>query len=444
MNNLNKSKSSHKQSSSTESGKQGHLSFLDKLYLNSIEYLINFKKHFKEYAIAIMIVLLIRSTIGVVYQIPTGSMIPTFMIGDTLLANRFYYGLKIPFTDGVPGLRLPPIKELGIGDIVIFRGPQEKRFLDFSIDYTPANEALLRRLNDASQNKGLADITDFGVFSSPTPNYIILSRYPLYSENNNSANDVVNELEIRLSEEMYLQYQSELTSLRPRNFREHTMVMSYRYHKEYSFFAQLINTPLSGVSMILTVLARSPYLYAYANLLKEWYPNLSDSTGEFSFYPNRYLDTTKEYVKRVIAKGGDSVEIRNKEVLVNGEKLTWATQYQVDKDNEQFFITVEDLPHSPKSTERMFTHPIRFSRSIIRPTSPFPQDTWPFDVETRLASQYRDNFGPIKVPEGHYFVMGDNRDESLDSRYIGAVPEEMVSGTPMFIFLPWNRRSAIH
>jgi len=101
-------------------------------------------------------------------------------------------------------------------------------------------------------------------------------------------------------------------------------------------------------------------------------------------------DPSKDFIKRVVALGGDTVAIKNKQVYINGQPVT-----------------------DPHAT---FTD----SRSM-------PPDLYP-----------RDNLRPRKVPEGSLFVMGDNRDQSYDSRYWGFVPLSDVRGRAFLIYWSWK------
>ncbi|MDK2745480.1 MAG: signal peptidase I [Nitrospira sp. BO4] len=102
-------------------------------------------------------------------------------------------------------------------------------------------------------------------------------------------------------------------------------------------------------------------------------------------------DEEKDFIKRIVGLPGDTVQLRNKVVLVNGQPL----------DDKAF-------------TQRIDPGIID---STINP---------------------RDNFGPVSVPEGSYFVMGDNRDQSLDSRFWGYVREEKIRGKAFRIYWSWN------
>ena len=105
------------------------------------------------------------------------------------------------------------------------------------------------------------------------------------------------------------------------------------------------------------------------------------------------LDPSQEYIKRVVGLPGDEITIRDKQVYVNG--------------------TLSINPHEIHTDTQ------------IRPIS--------LDI--------RDNFGPIKVPEHSYFVMGDNRDNSYDSRFWGYVPDTGIVGLAMIKFWSWDTKT---
>ena len=99
-------------------------------------------------------------------------------------------------------------------------------------------------------------------------------------------------------------------------------------------------------------------------------------------------DRSKDFIKRVIAVDGDSVEVRHKQVYVNGAKLM------------------------------------------------VPQAT--FADDDREIPGLRDNFGPVTVPSHKLFVMGDNRDRSHDSRFWGFVDLDDVKGKAFLIYWSWD------
>lgn len=86
------------------------------------------KKHIiREYIesilIAVIMALIIKAFIVQAFKIPSGSMIPTLMIGDHILVNKFIYGVKIPFTDKI----IIPFKNPKYGDIIVFKFPEDEK-----------------------------------------------------------------------------------------------------------------------------------------------------------------------------------------------------------------------------------------------------------------------------------------------------------------------------
>ena len=401
---------------------------INKLYKDSIEYLVNWKRHVKEFAWAIVIVLIIRSSLGVIYRIPTASMIPTFREGDILVGNRFYYGLKLPFTDEKEGLRLPAVREPEVGDVIIINGPQEKMFYDIIVDYDEKNYALLNEMNEASREKGLINNEKFPAFSGKK-NYIVLE----------FSND---KAILHLYEGVYEAFKNRIErELNVLATEERVYVMNYNFPAQKSWVKTYLSTPIAGVSILAKVIYQSPFFLVHDSLLRLV---ANDFTKTISFYPNRFIDNTKEYVKRYVAKGGDVVQIKNKVLYVNGEISPWSKNYEIDPYINSFKIYQEFLRHSEKSqANQFFKHPLRIGEDYIESKARFDSREWPFEPETSYAANFRDNFGPITVPEDHLFLLGDNRDESLDSRYIGAVPKWFIKGKPYFIFYPWDRSSVV-
>jgi signal peptidase I len=101
-------------------------------------------------------------------------------------------------------------------------------------------------------------------------------------------------------------------------------------------------------------------------------------------------DDTKDFIKRVIGEPGDTVEVRSKAVYINGKQLDDPWGVHAD--------------------------------SIVYPA----------------GFEKRDNFGPVTVPPGQYFCMGDNRDKSYDSRFWGFVEDARIRGKAFILYWSWD------
>jgi signal peptidase I len=126
-------------------------------------------------------------------------------------------------------------------------------------------------------------------------------------------------------------------------------------------------------------------------------------------------DESLDYIKRCIAVGGQTVEVRHGEVFVNGkpegEKTDLGKRYD-ERERDWVRLTRIDTPYRKSYTIRHY--------------------------EQHNANDPSHNYGPVTVPDNHYFMMGDNRDNSADSRSWGFLPHQNVEGEALIIYFSWN------
>jgi len=150
------------------------------------------------------------------------------------------------------------------------------------------------------------------------------------------------------------------------------------------------------------VLFANKFIYGARIPFTDWkLPAIRDpKSGDIVLF--KYDGDPENYIKRCIATEGQVVEIRDKVVYVDGKKF-----------QDVKYIKFEDLNIYPEQ---------------------FPENNiWPPGTGFN-----RDHYGPFKVPEGHIFFMGDNRDNSIDSRYRGVIPRRNVIGKALFLYFSWD------
>ena len=119
-------------------------------------------------------------------------------------------------------------------------------------------------------------------------------------------------------------------------------------------------------------------------------------------------------VKRVVGLPGDTLAMVRNQLIINGQvqRYTWLETRDVNQDSgrrlENHRFASEDLAGHK--------HPV-----MLTPSRPS-----------------RHSFGPVRIPEGHYFVMGDNRDNSADSRYFGWVARRNIVGQALRVVISWD------
>ena len=141
-------------------------------------------------------------------------------------------------------------------------------------------------------------------------------------------------------------------------------------------------------------------------------------------------DTSVDYIKRVVGLPGDEISFRNQQVYVNGVA---APMTQMPPPG---FYDEDQRQYSPEFTEKLgeVEHHI-----LLNPRSqPF------YGAEDKITFPFRENCRysaegvTCKVPKGHYFMMGDNRDNSQDSRFWGFVPDENIVGRAFWIWMNFS------
>jgi signal peptidase I len=146
-------------------------------------------------------------------------------------------------------------------------------------------------------------------------------------------------------------------------------------------------------------------------------------------------DTSIDYIKRVVGLPGDEISFRNQQLYVNGEAAP------LEQTPPPGFYDEEALRYFPEFKEKFGANEHRI---LVNPQSqPF------YGAEDKITFPFRENCRysaegvTCKVPAGHYFMMGDNRDNSQDSRFWGFVPDENIVGRAFFVWMNFGNLKRI-
>ena len=139
------------------------------------------------------------------------------------------------------------------------------------------------------------------------------------------------------------------------------------------------------------------------------------------------VDPRQDYIKRVVGLPGDEVSYLNQKLSINGKLLETTAQGD--------FFEADSLRYEPQFAEKLgpVEHKLLVNPRRSAYYGPDPK-TFPMAENCRYSPE-----GVVcKVPPGHYFMMGDNRDNSQDSRYWGFVPDENIVGKAFFVWMNFS------
>jgi signal peptidase I len=163
--------------------------------------------------------------------------------------------------------------------------------------------------------------------------------------------------------------------------------------------ASMEDTLLIGDHVLVDKLVYAPY----GSISKHLLPYRDVKRGDIIVF--RFpLNIKEDYVKRAIGVPGDHLRLQNKQLILNGHAV--------------------EEPYVKHITSYMDTYRDNFPQA--------PSSSLPSSAIDMLQNHVQN--GDLVVPPGYIFAMGDNRDDSLDSRYWGFVPRENIVGTPLIIY----------
>lgn len=148
--------------------------------------------------------------------------------------------------------------------------------------------------------------------------------------------------------------------------------------------------------------------------------------GEIVVFRPGYNEPQIDVVKRVIGTPGDTLQMSNGQLFRNGDRV--AERYAHFDETADSPIPLEGFGMMDPNV-RPEAYGARNHLPLLLPS-----------VDKRAYQPTRNTWGPLVIPAGHYWLMGDNRDQSLDSRFMGPIPRRTIRGKPLFIYYSFDKQ----